>query len=115
MRQPCFSEQVIREFTPLIYTAIYRFGLSRHHRHFDDYYQELSLKLLSLTNTFDGDVLGADRYQFTAYATTSLRRYMIDLWRKYQQDDHQALGDYDPLDGYWLESELHALSSITCP
>ncbi|AMB99887.1 hypothetical protein AWM75_07860 [Aerococcus urinaehominis] len=104
------EEKIIRKFTPLVCKTIYRLGIASHHIHFDDYYQELAIKLLALTKTFKGDPLASDseRYQFVGYAAVGLRRYMYDLLRKEKHPDSPNWLADDQRNLSLLETNLQA-------
>lgn len=76
--------KLLVEFKPLIYKTLSRLRIHPHHMHFDDFYQELQLKLVEIYKSFDGEPLTieADRYKFTAYAGNGLYWRGIDLFKK---------------------------------
>ncbi|EFR31640.1 RNA polymerase sigma factor [Eremococcus coleocola] len=72
-------DQLLANYQALIYKTLNRLGISKNHCYYDDYYQELSLKLLALADSFQGDPLGEDRFRFTAYVQKGLYWYLLDL------------------------------------
>lgn len=76
--------KLLVEFKPLIYKTLNRLRVHPNHMNFDDFFQELQIKLVEIYRTFDGDPLTieADRYKFTAYAGNGLYWRGIDLFKK---------------------------------
>ena len=75
-----YDNQLLVDYAPLLHRTLHRAGVSPRHPSYDDYYQELSLKLLDLKQKFEGDPLGLDRYSFVAYARRGLSWYLLDLF-----------------------------------
>lgn len=75
---------ILQEFMPLIYKVLYQLSIFQSHYYFEDYVQELSLKLLQLAKRFKGDMLKDSdcRYQFVAYAQKGLYWFGLDLLKK---------------------------------
>ena len=69
-----YHEHLIRLFAPLVYKTLARCNIHSAHIHYDDYWQELRIKLLQIAQNFDGQPLtnDDDRYRFTAYAQRGL-------------------------------------------
>ena len=76
--------KLLIEFKPLIYKTLSRLRIHPHHMNFDDFFQELQIKLVEIYQGFEGDPLRveADRYKFTAYAGNGLYWRGIDLFKK---------------------------------
>lgn len=76
--------KVLVEFKPLVYKTLNRLRIHPNHMNFDDFYQELQIKLVKLYKRFDGDPLNneVDRYKFTAFAGNGLYWRGIDLFKK---------------------------------
>lgn len=76
--------KILIEFKPLIYKTLQRLHIHPQHMNFDDFFQELQIKLVKIYRKFEGDPLRieADRYQFTAYAGNGLYWRGIDLFKK---------------------------------
>lgn len=71
------------EFKPLIYKTLQRLRIHPQHMYFDDFYQELQIKLVQIYRSYDGNPLNKDedRYKFTAYAGNGLYWRGIDLFK----------------------------------
>lgn len=76
---------VLEQFEPLIHKSLSQMNVKPHYRDYDDFAQELRLKLLDVYQRFDGQALEEDRYRFIAYAGQALRWTVANLLRK-QQD-----------------------------
>ena len=78
-----YHEHMLRMFAPLLYKTLSRAGIDSRHLYYDDYLQELRLKLFHISRSFDGQPLfnDDDRYRFVAYAQRGLYWYLIDLLR----------------------------------
>lgn len=76
--------KLLIEFKPLIYKTLGRLRIHPNHMNFDDFFQELQIKLVEIYRTFDGDPLHVetDRYKFTAFAGNGLYWRGIDLFKK---------------------------------
>lgn len=76
--------KLLVEFKPLIYKTLNRLRVHPNHMNFDDFYQELQIKLVKIYKGFEGDPLHneVDRYKFTAYAGNGLYWRGIDLFKK---------------------------------
>src|SRR5699024_7569844 len=67
----------------------------RNHKDYEDYYQELCIKLAEIAQEYEGDPLGDDRYQFTYYAKKGLSWHRIDLLKKDRHNEYeQSLSDF---------------------
>lgn len=74
--------RVLAQFEKLIHRTLARAQVSQQHMFYDDYAQELRLKLLEIERNFDGQALGADRIRFVAFAGRGLYWQLISLLRK---------------------------------
>ncbi len=75
--------KLLIKYKPLIYKTLHRLRIHPHHMHYDDFFQELQIKLVSIYKNFDGDPLSVeeDSYKFTAYAGNGLYWRGIDLFK----------------------------------
>ena len=73
---------ILQQFEALLHRILKDCYISLGHFEYEDYLQELKLKLLLLAQDFDGDVLGVDRFRFVAFARRGLTWYLIDLKRR---------------------------------
>ena len=53
-------EKLLSQFEPLLFKTLSRVNMRRIHADYDDYLQELRLKLLTLADKFDGDPFKED-------------------------------------------------------
>lgn len=102
-------ETLVEQYQLLLHKVLGECGRHAKQDDYEDYFQELSIKLLELAERFDGDPLGDedDRYRFTSYARQGLKRHLIDMLRKekFWNDAMTA-----PLSEYIFESEVGELS-----
>ncbi|XJS11039.1 sigma-70 family RNA polymerase sigma factor [Aerococcaceae bacterium WGS1372] len=92
-------ELLIKQYNRLIHKVLLACG-QYGKPNYEDYYQELSIKLIELADQFNGDPLDQDRYQFANYARKALTRYLIDFMRR------ERLNKEDPtLTEYIFETE----------
>lgn len=75
-------EKLLSQFEPLLFKTLSRVNMRRIHADYDDYLQELRLKLLTLADKFDGDPFKEDLVRFLGFAKQGLYRYTLDLIRK---------------------------------
>lgn len=88
-------ELLLEEFQPLIYKTLQRLSIQQNHMDFDDYFQELQIKLISIAKDFerkseDDEIV---RYQFAAYASQGLYWHGLSLIRKNKENVVQAMAD----------------------
>lgn len=78
------SSKILIQFKPLVYKTLQRLHIMPQHMNYDDYFQELQIKLLDIYQSFDGDPLNIDedRYKFTAFAGRGLYWRGIDLFKQ---------------------------------
>lgn len=76
--------ELLTEFTPLLHKTMQRLNIRVTHMDYDDFFQELQIKLIHVYQTFDGEPLrvSSDRYRFTAYAGKGLYWHGLNLIRK---------------------------------
>lgn len=101
-------EILLEQYSRLIHKVLVECG-QYNKPDYEDYYQELSIKLFELAEGYEGDPLGedADRYRFTAFAKQGLKRGLIDMLRK-EKFWNDAMTS--PLSEYIFESEVGKLS-----
>lgn len=78
------QRRLLLEFEPLLHRVLKDAYLDRDHLFYEDFLQELRLKLLTMATHFDGQALGEDRYRFTAYCRRGLLWYAQDLKAKFR-------------------------------
>lgn len=99
------DEQLLKQFEPLLFKTLGRLNIGRRRIDYDDYLQELRLKLLYLAEQFDGDPFKEDIYRFLGFAKQSLYRYTLDLLKKHSQKFDVVNSDVSEL-GTILHSDL---------
>lgn len=77
------TNKMLIKYKPLIFKTLHRLRIHQHHMYFDDFFQELQIKLLSIYKEFEGDPLNVeeDSYKFTAFAGNGLYWRGIDLFK----------------------------------
>lgn len=82
--EPLYLSQMIKQFEPLINKTLHKFKLYSTHIDYEDYAQELRIKLLEIGKSFDGKPLVKkdDRYRFIAYADNGLAWHLVNLLKK---------------------------------
>lgn len=58
---------------------------------YEDYLQELRIKLIKIAENFDGDPLVKDKYRFTKFAKRGLTWYLINLLRSDKKAKEEVL------------------------
>ncbi|AEA01901.1 MULTISPECIES: sigma-70 family RNA polymerase sigma factor [Aerococcus] len=97
-----YADRLLREFEALIHRTLADLNIRKCHGDYQDYAQELRLKLLDVVDRFEGDPLAEDRYRFVAYAGRYLRWSLLDLLRQTSRLPQLTLSDHQD----WLtESE----------
>lgn len=76
------EEQLLSQFEPLLFKTLGRLNIRRVNADYDDFLQELRLKLLTIADKFDGDPYKEDVVRFLGFAKQGLYRYTIDLLKK---------------------------------
>ena len=97
-RNVVLNRRILTEFDPLLHCVLKDAHVSPSMLYYEDFLQELRLKLLSFLDRFEGNPLGADRYAFTAYARKGLYWGVMDLLRKEKRQWHTPLEKEDVLD-----------------
>lgn len=90
-----FKQQVIIEFSPIVYKVLKSFSIYPNHMFYEDYLQELSIKLLDLAESFEGDIFGDCRFQFVAYGRKGLTWFLRDLLVKQTKLKTRSLDNLD--------------------
>lgn len=82
--EPLYLSQMIKQFEPLINKTLHKFKLYSNHVDYEDYAQELRIKLLEIAKSFDGKPLAMkdDRYRFIAYADNGLAWHLVNLLKR---------------------------------
>lgn len=80
-----YKSRVLNQFEPLVHKTLARLFIHPRHVSYEDYAQELRLKLLEIESSFDGRALGEDRIRFVAFAGRGLYWYLVSLLRKEKQ------------------------------
>lgn len=92
---------MLTQFEPLIHKTLQRMTINQRHISYEDYAQELRIKLLAIEESFDGEALGEDRIRFVAFAGKGLYWHLVSLLRKNQKksevsyDEIEAAADVD--------------------
>ncbi|MBG9981874.1 sigma-70 family RNA polymerase sigma factor [Aerococcaceae bacterium DSM 111020] len=89
------SHQLLTQFEPLIHHTVRRLGFTPIHAYYQDFCQECRLHLLTLSDQFDGQPLGADRYAFTAYAKRGLTWHLTNFLRSQHPDRELSLEEIE--------------------
>ncbi|MCY3024916.1 sigma-70 family RNA polymerase sigma factor [Aerococcus loyolae] len=92
-----YADRLLREFEALIHRTLADLNIRKCHGDYQDYAQELRLKLLGVAEDFDGQPLGEDRYRFVAYAGRYLRWCLLDLLRQSQRFPQLTLSEHQDL------------------
>lgn len=80
--------ELLSQYEPLIHKTLSRMNIKQHYRDYDDFAQELRLKLVDIYETFDGNACEeADKFRFSSYAGKGLYWYGINLIRTQQDTD----------------------------
>lgn len=71
------------QFKPLIHRTLQKINITPQHMDYEDYYQELQIKLLEILQKFKNDTIDINEKnsKFTAYAGQGLYWHAIDLSR----------------------------------
>lgn len=79
--QSLYKSYLLKQFEPLLHKTLHRLNIYQGHWHYDDYLQELRLKLLAIADGFDGKPLKGDGVRFAAYAGKGLYWHLVNLLR----------------------------------
>lgn len=101
------ADKLLQQYQALVHKVLHHFQISRYHYLYDDYHQELQIKLLEVAQQFDGNpFLEADQPRFIYMAKKAMQWRLIDIFRKEQRApataelekvEHQALLDESDL------------------
>lgn len=92
-----YKSRVLDQFEPLIHKTLSRLFISQTHVNYQDYFQELRIKLLDIEATFDGDAMGKDRIRFVAYAGQGLKWHLLSILRKNSRQKEVSVEDITTL------------------
>lgn len=83
-----YARLIIKQFEPLVYQTLHSFHISSRTPDFNDFAQELRIKLIYLAERFDGKPLkiSSDRYRFVAYVKLGLKWHLLNLFKKSPRD-----------------------------
>lgn len=82
---------ILKKFEGIPRKVLARYSHKISRADYDDYLQELRLKLWFLVKKFDGDCLGEDKPRFISYATQGLQWKMIELLRKQSREQKRCI------------------------
>lgn len=94
-------EQLLDQYNPLIHRVMKSLYIYPSDNQYEDYLQELRIKLIKIAENFDGDPLVRDKYRFTNFAKRGLTWYLIDLFRS----DKKAKDEVSLLDITFIEED----------
>lgn len=86
----------LKQFEPLIYKTLHQFNIRPNDMDYDDYFQELQIKLISLLTIFKNDSgdLEEMNSKFVAYAGKGLYWCLLDLLRKKNESQLDAMDQH---------------------
>ena len=88
-------ELLLNQYQLLIKKVLRETNVYESHNSYEDYYQELSIKLIEIAKKFEGDLFVGDKYQFVSYAQKGLNWYLLDLLRSDSSYNHEfALSEF---------------------
>ncbi|MBG9987603.1 sigma-70 family RNA polymerase sigma factor [Aerococcaceae bacterium DSM 111176] len=88
-------ERLLSQYKRLIHKVLLSTGISMNQYAYEDYYQELSIKLVEIADSFQGDVFDADKFKFASFAQRGLRWFLVDLFRSKKYGESTVpLSDY---------------------
>ena len=79
--------ELLSQYEPLIHRTLSRLNIRQNYRDYDDFAQELRLKLLDIYETFDGNACEEDKFRFSSYAGKGLYWHGVNLLRKQEDTD----------------------------
>lgn len=94
-------EQLLDQYNPLIHRVMKSLYIYPSDNQYEDYLQELRIKLIKIAENFDGDPLVKDKYRFTNFAKRGLTWYLINLFRS----DKKAKDEVSLLDITFIEED----------
>lgn len=94
------ADAVIRQYQPLIHKVLHQLHIRKSHCQYEDYHQELNIKLIEAAQIFQGSPLLAENQpRFIGLAYKLLYWRLIDLIRKAQCGpdtvSYEQLADYE--------------------
>lgn len=100
--EPEGTSNFLKTFKPLIHKVLNQLNIRQSHMNYEDYYQELQIKLIDILKFFKNDSLDLDEKncKFVAYAKQGLYWEGLDLLRKDNRRPKKASGSR-PIE--WLE------------
>lgn len=90
-----YKSRVLLQFEPLVHKTLARLYIQSRHIAYEDYAQELRVKLLEIESSFDGKALGEDRIRFVSFAGRGLYWFLVSLLRKEKQLDSVSFDDIE--------------------
>lgn len=75
-------EKLLDQYSPLLHGTLRDLYIYADDNNYEDYLQELRVKLITIASKFEGDPIDKDKYRFTSYAKQGLKWFMIDMLRK---------------------------------
>jgi len=97
------SEDLLREFEPLIHKTLSRLNIKQNHVDYEDFFQEMQIQLIEIFHKFagDGGDFEAERFKFTSYAGKGLYWHGINLLHKEEANvDPLMEMDHEQLDWF---------------
>lgn len=78
------SQAMLQQFEPLVFRVLNHYHVYKTDRDYEDFAQELRIKLCRIAEDFDGQPLtdAEDRYRFVTYASNGLRWQLLNLLKK---------------------------------
>lgn len=76
-----YKSYLLKQFEPLLHKTLHKLSIFQGHGSYEDYLQELRLKLLVIEAEFDGKPLKGDGIRFAAYAGKGLYWHLVNLLR----------------------------------
>lgn len=91
----------LKEFEPLVHKSLSKLNISQRDRDYDDFFQELQIKLLKIIEKFECDSPDIDekRYKFVFYAGQGLYWHGLELLR-IRNNRHFDLIENDQLEWF---------------
>lgn len=96
------TNNFLKTFEPLIHKVLNQLNIRQNHMNYEDYYQELQIKLVDILKVFKNDSVDLDEKncKFIAYARQGLYWEGLDLLRKSNREA-KKIGESRPIE--WLE------------
>lgn len=112
-----YKSLLLKQFEPLLHKTLHKLSIFQDHWFYEDYLQELRIKLLTIEEEFDGKPLKGDRIRFAAYAGKGLYWHLVNLLRTENQrketfvEDISLMSDTEGMFAPLLEGN-YALNSF---